>query len=118
MYDVLQSLGTSVLGIAVFSAVLYKLNVAVILFIVVTTAVSFYLNKRVVKWTDEHSKERMSYVQRLNYINAISGDARSAKDIRLYPMAKWFSDIYTDNMKGIAAWYHKLTKKPFFCDSV
>ena len=94
MYDVLQSLGTSVLGIAVFSAVLYKLNVAVILFIVVTTAVSFYLNKRVVKWTDEHSKERMSYVQRLNYINAISGDARSAKDIRLYPMAKWFSDIF------------------------
>ena len=113
VYDVLQSLGTSVLGIAVFSAVLYKLNVAVILFIVVTTAVSFYLNKRVVKWTDEHSKERMSYVQRLNYINAISGDARSAKDIRLYPMAKWFSDIYTDNMKGIAAWYHKLTKKLF-----
>lgn len=113
VYDVLQSLGTSVLGIAVFSAVLYKLNVAVRLFIVVTTAVSFYLNKRVVKWTDEHSKERMSYVQRLNYINAISGDARSAKDIRLYPMAKWFSDIYTDNMKGIAAWYHKLTKKLF-----
>ena len=113
VYDVLQSLGTSVLGISVFSAVLYKLNVAVILFIAVTTAVSFYLNKRVVKWTDEHSKERMSYVQRLNYINAISGDARSAKDIRLYPMAKWFSDIYTDNMKGIAAWYHKLTKKLF-----
>ena len=102
VYDVLQSLGTSVLGIAVFSAVLYKLNVAVILFIVVTTAVSFYLNKRVVKWTDEHSKERMSYVQRLNYINAISGDARSAKDIRLYPMAKWFS----------------VTEKSFFCQFV
>lgn len=121
VYDVLQSLGTGVLGIAVFSAVLFKLNAAVILFLVVTTAVSFYLNKRVVKWTDEHSKERMGYVQRLNYINAISGDARSAKDIRLYPMAKWFSDIYADNMKGIAAWYRKLTKKLFSvtaCDGV
>lgn len=113
VYDVLQSLGTSVLGIAVFSAVLFKLNAAVILFLVVTTALSFYLNKRVVKWTDEHSKERMGYVQQLSYINAVSGDARSAKDIRLYPMAKWFSDIYEDNMKGIAAWYRKLTKKLF-----
>ena len=113
VYDVLQSLGTSVLGIAVFSAVLFKLNAAVILFLVVTTAFSFYLNKRVVKWTDEHSKERMGYVQQLSYINAVSGDARSAKDIRLYPMAKWFSDIYEDNMKGIAAWYRKLTKKLF-----
>lgn len=113
LYDVLQSLGTSVLGIAVFSAVLFKLNAAVILFLVVTTAFSFYLNKRVVKWTDEHSKERMGYVQQLSYINAVSGDARSAKDIRLYPMAKWFSDIYEDNMKGIAAWYRKLTKKLF-----
>ena len=113
LYDVLQSLGTSVLGIAVFSAVLFKLNAAVILFLVVTTAFSFYLNKRVVKWTDEHSKERMGYVQQLSYINAVSGDARPAKDIRLYPMAKWFSDIYEDNMKGIAAWYRKLTKKLF-----
>lgn len=113
LYDVLQSLGTSVWGIAVFSAVLFKLNAAVILFLVVTTAFSFYLNKRVVKWTDEHSKERMGYVQQLSYINAVSGDARSAKDIRLYPMAKWFSDIYEDNMKGIAAWYRKLTKKLF-----
>lgn len=113
LYDVLQSLGTSVLGIAVFSAVLFKLNAAVMLFLVVTTAFSFYLNKRVVKWTDEHSKERMGYVQQLSYINAVSGDARSAKDIRLYPMAKWFSDIYEDNMKGIAAWYRKLTKKLF-----
>ncbi len=113
VYDVLQSLGTSVLGITVFSAVLFKLNAAVILFLVVTTAFSFYLNKRVVKWTDEHSKERMGYVQQLSYINAVSGDARSAKDIRIYPMAKWFSDIYEDNMKGIAAWYRKLTKKLF-----
>lgn len=113
VYDVLQSLGTSVLGIAVFSAILFKLNAAVILFLVVTTAFSFYLNKRVVKWTDEHSKERMGYVQQLSYVNAVSGDARSAKDIRLYPMAKWFSDIYEDNMKGIAAWYRKLTKKLF-----
>ena len=32
VYDVLQSLGTGVLGIAVFSAVLFKLNAAVILF--------------------------------------------------------------------------------------
>ena len=55
----------------------------------------------------------MGYVQQLSYINAVSGDARSAKDIRLYPMAKWFSDIYEDNMKGIAAWYRKLTKKLF-----
>lgn len=113
VYDVLQNLGTSVLGITVFSAVLFKLNAAVILFLVVTTAFSFYLNKRVVKWTDEHSKERMGYVQQLSYINAVSGDARSAKDIRIYPMAKWFSDIYEDNMKGIAAWYRKLTKKLF-----
>ena len=121
VYDVLQSLGTSILGIAVFSAVLFKLNAAVIVFLVVTTAFSFYLNKRVVKWTDEHSKERMGYVQQLSYINAISGDGRSAKDIRLYPMAKWFSDIYEDNMKGIAAWYRKLTKKLFrvtACDGV
>ena len=127
VYDVLQSLGTSVLGIAVFSAVLYKLNVAVILFIVVTTAVSFYLNKRVVKWTDEHSKERMSYVQRLNYINAISGDARSAEpflsvtfnplipryftdfeNLELFIKNRHFSEIWGQNWRHIAHQREKL----------
>ena len=43
----------------------------------------------------------------------ISGDIRSAKDIRLYKMAVWFSDIYNNNMKGIAGWYKRLTHKLF-----
>ena len=51
---------------------------------------------------EENRQERIGYEQRLNYINAASGDIRSAKDIRLYGMARWFSDLYRDNMSGIA----------------
>ncbi len=113
VYDVLIGLCTSLLGLSVFWTILAKLNVWVILFLVVTTVISYILNRNIIKWTDRNSAERMGYEQRLSYINEISGDARAAKDIRLYPMAEWFSDIYKENMKGIAQWYRRLTKKLF-----
>ena len=71
LYDVLQSLGTSVLGIAVFSAVLFKLNAAVILFLFVTTAFSFYLNKRVVKCLASIDQNAACYVRMCSQINFI-----------------------------------------------
>lgn len=80
-------------------------------FLIITTVISYYLNQKIIAWTAANNKERIGYQQRLHYINDISGDVRSAKDIRLYKIAVWFSDIYNTNMKGIADWYKRFTRK-------
>lgn len=113
IYDVLITLLTSALGLCVFWTILSRLNFLVILFLTATTAGCFLLNQRVTKWMEENRQERIGYEQRLNYINAASGDIRSAKDIRLYGMARWFSDLYRDNMSGIAGWHRRLTERLF-----
>ena len=113
IYDVLIELFTSLLGISVFWIILLKLDWRVIAFLIATTGVSYFLNKRIVTWTKKINSERTSYMQRLNYINDASADNRSAKDIRLYHMAAWFSDIYKENMNGLSRWYRKLTNKVF-----
>ena len=89
------------------------LNWGIIVFLIITTVISYLLNQRIIAWTAANNKERISYQQRINYINSISSDIRSAKDVRLYKMAVWFSDIYNSNMKGIAGWYKRLTGKLF-----
>lgn len=113
VYDILISLGTGVLGASVFWAMLAQLNWMLIVFLIGTTAAGFLVNQKIIRWTDENNSERMGYEQRLDYINQVSGDIRSAKETRLYRMALWFSDIYRENMSGIAGWYRRLMKEIF-----
>lgn len=113
VYDILVSLCTSVLGLWAFGAILVQVNGFILLFLAAATLMSFFLNRRVVKWTDQNNPERIRYEQRLDYINAVSGEIRSAKDIRLYRMDAWFSDIYQKNMDGISSWYRRLTRRIF-----
>ena len=120
IYETLINLCTSVLGLAVFFGILSRLNIGIILFLAVTSGVGFFLNQRIVKWVGENSAERFGYQQQLDYINRSADDLRSAKDIRLYQMAVWFTKLYEQNMKGMAKWYKKYTAKLFgveVCDS-
>ncbi|MDE7182899.1 MAG: ABC transporter ATP-binding protein/permease [Lachnospiraceae bacterium] len=120
IYETLINLFTSILGLVVFFGILSRLNMGIILFLAATSGVGFFSNQRIVKWVDENSRERFGYQQQLDYINRSADDLRSAKDIRLYQMAVWFSEIYEQNMKGMAQWYKKYTSKLFgmaVCDS-
>lgn len=113
IYETLIKFCTSLLGLSVFGAMLIRLHWGIIIFLIITTTISYFLNQKIIAWTAANNKERIGYQQRINYINSISSDIRSAKDIRLYKMAMWFSDIYNNNMKGIAGWYKRLTHKLF-----
>ncbi len=113
IYETLIKFCTSILGLSVFGAMLIQLHWGIIIFLMVTTIISYFLNQKIIAWTAANNKERIGYQQRINYINRVSGDIRSAKDIRLYKMAVWFSDIYHHNMSGIAGWYKRLTHKLF-----
>lgn len=120
IYDVLIKLCTGALGLSVYGAMLMQLHGAIIAFLVLTTMVGYFLNRKIIAWTAANNPERMGYQQHMDYINRVSGDIRSAKDIRLYRMALWFSDIYNSNMRGLAGWYQRLTRKLFgvaACDS-
>ncbi len=120
IYFNLIELFTSVLGLSVFWAILSKLHWMMVVFLAATTAVSYILNRRITCWMDENSRERINCQQRFNYISSSSGELRSAKDIRLYHMVQWFSDVYRENMGSLEKWYKRLTNKVFgvsVCDS-
>ena len=119
IYDLLIGLCTGLLGLAVYWAVLSRLHFAVVLFLIAAAAASYFVNRSAIRWTEAHNPERVAFRQRLSYINEVSGDLRSAKDIRLYNMAQWFSQLYEGNMEGLAGWYRQLKQKLFrveICD--
>ncbi|MCI8694571.1 MAG: ABC transporter ATP-binding protein [Lachnospiraceae bacterium] len=113
VYDMLMSLSVSLLGLTVFTGVLGVLNPLMILFLAGTTAGRYFLNRRIVKWTAENNGEKTAFQQRMDYLNRISGDIRSAKDIRLFSMTSWFSDLYAGYMQGLGGWYKRFASRVF-----
>lgn len=111
VYDSGISLASGVVGLTVYFGILVSLNPLLILLIIITTSIKFLLNTRVVRWAREGSDEKAGYIQRTSYINGVSSDVRSAKDIRVYSMAGWLEDIYARTTRGLARWYRNYARR-------
>ena len=62
---------------------------------------------------EKNQAERAGYQQKTGYQTQVSGDLKSAKDIRLYRMTGWLGDIYQKNIKEFGDWYRRYTKQVF-----
>lgn len=113
VYDAGISMLSNLLGFTVYLGILARLNLFIVFFLAVTTLISFFLDKRLLKWAEMHSREKVGYRQKIRYITRISGDYASAKDIRLYDMGKWMNQVYQLNLKGLSGYFHRYTKKVF-----
>ena len=112
-YDAAVQFFSNLLGFLAFGGILLTLNPLLILFLCLTTLVSFLLNRRLSKWIEGSTEEKAGYEQRMQYVIRAADDSRAAKDIRLYRMAAWLDGIYEKNLRGLLGWYRRYTAKLF-----
>ena len=113
VYDVGIGLCTSALGFALYFGILARLSVVLVVYLVGVTICSCMLNHKTIRFTEKHRDEKVRYQQRTDYLASVSGDIKSAKDIRLYHMNGWLSDVYRKNVEGLNGWYRRYTKTVF-----
>lgn len=113
VYGTCVALISSALGLTVYLSLLIRLKVFIVLLIVAFTVLSYFMNKRNVKWIADNNKEKIGYQQKINYISRITGDAKYGKDIRLYNIPVWIESIYHSNIKGLSSWYRRYMTKIF-----
>ena len=113
IYDAAVLFFSNLLGFLTFAGILVTLNPLVIIFLFLTTLVSFLLNRRISKWIEKNTNEKAGYEQRMQYVIRAADDPQAAKDIRLYRLAAWLDGIYEKNLKGLLGWYRKYTGKLF-----
>lgn len=113
VYDVGIGLFTSALGFGLYFGILACLSIELVLFLIAVTVCSCLLNHKAIRWTEKHREEKVQYQQRTDYLTSVSGDIKSAKDIRLYRMNRWLSDVYRKNVEGLNGWYRRYTKTVF-----
>ena len=113
IYDAAVQFFSNLLGFLAFSGILLGLNPLLILFLCLTTLVSFLLNRRISKWIESSTEEKAAYEHRMRYVIRTADDIRAAKDIRLYRMASWLDGFYENNLKNLLGWYRRYTAKLF-----
>jgi len=120
IYDTTVKFMANLIGFATFFYILIRLNPIIIIFLVASTLASYLMNKRIIKWEISNNEEKITYMQKLQYITRVSGEIKAAKDIRVYDMVSWLNSVYRVNMEGLDSWYKKYTSKIFkvsICDS-
>ena len=113
IYDNSVQFFSNLLGFLAFTGILITLNPWLIVFIIGTTLIAYFLNRKVNKWVEKSIDEKSGYEHAMQYVISASDDVQAAKDIRLYNMSVWLNGIYEKNLKGLLGWYRKYTAKLF-----
>ena len=113
IYDTAVLFFSNLLGFLAFAGILFTLNPLLIVFLCVTTVISFLMNRRISRWIEKNRDEKAGYEHHMQYVVSAADDIRGAKDIRLYRMAAWLDEIYEKNLKGLLGWYRRYTARVF-----
>ncbi len=109
--DRLNQFAVCVFGVIVSSALIYKIDVIMILIILASCAGEFFVLKLIrEKQLDTHN-EASKFRTRFEYFYKLSKDAQAAKDIKLYGFEDYFIKALADALygleKGISRYTHQ-----------
>ena len=83
----------------VYVSLLTTLSPFVIIAILTTTGVSFFVSNYLGGWGYRHRDEESEYSRRMNYLSERSRDYTLAKDVRIFAMRDWIEDVYNSTLR-------------------
>ena len=86
-------------GFAVYLTLLSGLDLGLIGVVAVTTAAGFFISQRINAWGYHHREEESSYQKKIRYIAQNTESIQLAKDIRIFGLGPWLSDIYESTLR-------------------
>lgn len=99
IWAVLTDVVTNFLAFAVYLTILTHLDLYLMAVAVVTTLVSFFCGKHIQEWNYRHRAEEKKIRHKLWYLSETSKSREAAKDIRIFGIASWFTDLWNSTMK-------------------
>lgn len=98
------------ISLAGWSAVVVVLSPWLLAVILVPTIIYYYVVKYKISWYGENTTKWIDTDRKLTYIKNKSADFKSAKDVRLYHMQGWFSEMFRKFLDQRLWWYKKQDK--------
>ena len=103
IWRTLTELLTNVAGFAAYLFLLSNLNVFLILLVVVTSILGFFISKHINEWEYRHREEKEVYDKEISYFLAKPRQIQFAKDVRIFGLGNWLRELRTKSMKMLRA---------------
>ncbi len=94
-------------GIAAFGGILAGLTPALVLLGALPAVAGYFINRHKMQWIWNMADNWQVFERQLDYIVHAGSDFSRAKDVRLFGMQRWFSDISRRSFAGRLKWYEQ-----------
>ncbi|EHR35885.1 hypothetical protein HMPREF9709_00191 [Helcococcus kunzii ATCC 51366] len=111
IYDVLANFAINFILITIYIFLLLKLPIYLIIFTIISGFISFYISKKIKDWRFNNREIELEYSSKIHYTLTRAVIISPSKDIRLFGLKDWFSDIYDSVMFSYNAFLNKSAKK-------
>ena len=107
IWTTFTELTANILGFLVYVSLLSAIQPLLIIVILATTAISYYVGNYVNGYGYRHRDEEAEYTRHICYIANIGRDFRAAKDIRIFGLRPWLNELYGKAMEAYTAFHKK-----------
>lgn len=105
VWDTLTKLTTNLLGFLVYVSLLTSVQPLLMIVILVTTAISYFIGNHLNGYGYRHREEAAEYTRHMSYISGRARDLSAAKDIRIFGLRPWLEDLYSKTMEAYTAFH-------------
>ena len=99
IWATLTDLLTSLMGFAVYLALLSGLHPALLAVVIATTVVGYFVRQRTARWVYNHQEEQERYLGQMYYLNKTVTDRAFAKDLRIFGLKPWMDEVWERVMR-------------------
>lgn len=107
IWTTLTELATNILGFIVYVLLLSSVRPLLILVILFTTVISYFVGNYVNGWGYRHREEEAEYEKQMYYLSGRARDMTAAKDIRIFGLRPWIEELYDKAMGAYIAFQKK-----------
>lgn len=111
IWTTMTALLTNLIGFAIYLTLLSNLNKILMLVVIVTTVISFFVSRKTDSWRYRHREEESEYDKKIDYIRSKSESVELAKDIRIFGLTPWLQSIHNSIMKLYEGFVKKSEKQ-------
>lgn len=107
VWTTLTDLTTNIVGFAFYAVLMSSIQPLLLLAILATTVVSYFVSNRLSEWGYKHREEESEYSTQIYYLDRQSSNLTVAKDIRIFGLRSWLDDLYAKSMAAYTAFKRK-----------
>ena len=107
VWTTLTDLTTNIVGFAFYVVLMSSIQPLLLLAILATTVVSYFVSNRLSEWGYKHREEESEYSTQIYYLDRQSSKLAVAKDIRIFGLRSWLDDLYAKSVAAYTAFKRK-----------